>query len=466
MQIAALIVATAFKQCDPEQSDSHLLGKLAPVDASVSSAPRWLRVRLCAMMFLEYVPPALWAVTLGTYIIANTGSSGNQLFDSRFAGLAGISGALGAIAAPLLVGGIADRFLATQWVLAALHACCAVCLWFLSRGWSQPWFFAALIAYFQFFVPTFSLTNSLALRHLPRSREQFPAVRAWGTVGWVIAGLFIGFGWPAWFGESIEATTLPMLLAVVAHVVMALYCLTLPHTPPETIGRLGWQSLTQGGAWTLLRQPRVLMFLTISMLACVPVQFYYSFLNAYMNTMGIHGAAGIMSLGQVCEIACLISMPWMLRRVGIKHTFMLGLLAWVLRYALMAAGAITGSFVALVVAILLHGFCYVFVYVSGQLYLDYLAGPRSRSAAQGLSVLATSGLGHLTGAILAGSAQARYLTPPGVSPPPFDWLTFWLLPLAMFVGVLLLFLATFRVTEESTAPATLPVAPVIEPATG
>lgn len=418
------------------------------------------------MMLLEYVPPALWTVTLGTYIIANTGSSGARLFDSRFAGTVGISGALGAIVAPLLVGGIADRFLATQWVLSVLHACCAVCLWFLSRGWSQPWFLAALIAYYQFLVPTFSLTNSLALRHLPRSLEQFPAVRAWGTVGWVIAGLFIGFAWPAAFGRSIEATTLPMLLAIAAHGVMALYCLTLPLTPPETTGRLSWQALLQGGSLTLLRQPRVVMFLMISMLACIPVQFYYSFLNAYMNTMGIHGAAGIMSLGQVCEIACLISMPWMLSRLGIKHTFMLGLLAWVVRYALMAVGAITGSLVALVVAILLHGFCYVFVYVSGQLYLDYLAGPRSRSAAQGLSVLATSGLGHLTGAILAGAAQAHYLTPPGVSPPPFDWLTFWLIPLVMFVGVLLLFLGTFRVAEESPAPHTLPVAPVIEPATG
>lgn len=438
----------------------------APVVALENSAQRSLSARLCAMMFLEYVPPALWTVTLGTFIIDNTGASGAQLFNARFAGTVGISGAIGAIAAPLVVGSVADRFLATQWVLAVLHACCAVCLWFISRGWSQAWFFAALIAYYQFLIPTFSLTNSLALRHLPRSREQFPAVRAWGTVGWVVAGLFIGFAWPAWFGESIESTTRPMLLAIGAHVITALFCLTLPNTPPEMIGRFGWQSVMQGGAVVLLRQPRVMLFLAISMLACIPVQFYYSFLNAYMNTMGIHGAAGIMSLGQICEIACLVAMPWMLRRFGIKHTFMLGLLAWILRYLLMVAGAVTGSMLALIGAILLHGFCYVFVYVSGQLYLDFLAGPRSKSAAQGLSVLATSGLGHLIGALLAGSAQARYLTPPGVTPPPFDWLTFWLIPLAMFVGVLLLFLGTFHVTEESAAPSPLPVAPVIEPATG
>jgi MFS family permease len=178
------------------------------------------------------------------------------------------------------------------------------------------------------------------------------------------------------------------------------------------------------------------------------------------------GAAGIMTLGQVSEILCLLAMPWMLGRLGIKHTFMLGLVAWILRYALMALDTATASAVPLVAGILLHGFCYVFVYVSGQIYLDYLAGTRNRAAAQSLCVLATSGIGHLLGAILAGYTQAWLLTPPGISPPPYDWLTFWLIPAAMFVGVLLLFLGKFHVAEESPPPQTLPVAPVIEPATG
>jgi nucleoside transporter len=416
------------------------------------------------MMFLEYVPPGLWAVTLGTYILANTGKDGGRLFDSSFAGTAAISGALGALTAPLLIGGLAIRFFAAQWVLAGVHAICAGCLYFLSRGWSQPWFFATLVVYYQFLVPTFALTNSLTLQHLRESRKQFPRVRAWGTVGWILAGLFVGYFWPAWFGHSIEDLTTPMLLGIGAHLVMAVYCLTLPHTPPESIGVIGWKSIMQGGTISLLRQPRVLLFLTISMLACIPTVFFYSFLNANMNYMGIHGAAGLMTLGQVCEIACLVVMPWVLERIGIKHTFLLGLIAWIARYGLMAVGAKTEMPVFVVAAISLHGLCYVFVYVSGQIYLDYLAGPRSRAAAQSISVLATSGLGHLIGAIIAGIAQARLLTPPGVTPAPMNWIVFWLLPLGMFVAVLLLFLGKFHIAEETAPPDTLPSIPAVEPA--
>ena len=397
-----------------------------------------IRLRLSTMMFLEFFVWGAWFVTLGTYLAADLGASGSQI------ALAFLTQSLGAILAPFIVGLIADRFFAAQRILGVLHLFSAVMLFLAGRqGDFGAFFVFALLAMISF-MPTLALANSISFRRLTSPERQFPAIRVFGTIGWIVAGLLIGWlGWEA--GGALENT---FVMAAIGSALLGVYAFTLPHTPPETTGdRVTVRDVLGLDALALLKSRSYLVFFLASILICIPLAFYYNFTNLYLNEIGVQSAAAVQSLGQVSEALFLLVMPLMLRKLGVKRTLLIGMLAWALRYALFAFGDAGSLLWLVIIGLVLHGVCYDFFFVAGQIYTDRFAPKHVRSAAQGLISLATYGVGLLIGSLISGPIVDAFLAADGAH----DWRTIWLIPAALAVGVALFFAALFRERETVEA---------------
>ncbi|WP_193105435.1 nucleoside permease [Brachybacterium sp. FME24] len=396
------------------------------------------RTRLSAMMFLEFFVWGAWFVTLGTYLAANLEASGSQI------ALAFLTQSLGAILAPFIVGLIADRFFAAQRILGVLHLFSAVMLFLAGRQDDFGGFFVFALLAMISFMPTLALANSISFRRMESPEKQFPSVRVFGTIGWIIAGLLIG--WLGW--ESGGALQHTFVMAAIGSALLGIYAFTLPHTPPEqSDGPPTVRDVLGLDALALLTSRSYLVFFIASILICIPLAFYYNFTNLYLNEIGVPRAAAVQSLGQVSEVLFLLVMPLMLKKLGIKRTLLIGMLAWAARYALFAFGD-AGSLIWLVIlGLVLHGVCYDFFFVAGQIYTDRFAPAKVRSAAQGLISLATYGVGLLIGSLISGPIVDAFLASDGTH----DWLTIWLIPAALAVLVTVFFAALFR--EKETVKA-------------
>ena len=397
-----------------------------------------LRLRLSTMMFLEFFVWGAWFVTLGTYLAADLGASGSQI------ALAFLTQSLGAILAPFIVGLIADRFFAAQRILGVLHLFSAVMLFLAGRQQEFGAFFVFALLAMISFMPTLALANSISFRRLDSPERQFPAIRVFGTIGWIIAGLLIGWlGWEA--GGALGNT---FVMAAIGSGLLGVYAFTLPHTPPEPTGdRVTVRDVLGLDALALLKSRSYLVFFLASILICIPLAFYYNFTNLYLNEIGVRSAAAVQSLGQVSEALFLLIMPLMLKKLGIKRTLLIGMLAWALRYALCAFGDAGSLLWLVIIGLVLHGVCYDFFFVAGQIYTDRFAPKHVRSAAQGLISLATYGVGLLIGSLISGPIVDAFLAADGTH----QWRAIWLIPAALAVGVALFFAALFRERETAAA---------------
>ena len=409
-----------------------------------------LMTRMSAMMFLQYWPLGTWGVTVGTYIAANTGQQGAGTFSAGFVGYSTAAGAIGSLLSPVVIGFLSDRFFPAQVLLALMHLGCAVAAWGMYESQTQTAFFLWLLLYFQCFIPAATLTNKIALKHLADVDAEYPLVRIFGSVGWIVAGLFLGFVWPLVNGGSIDATRIPLMIGAAGSLLMALFSLTLPHTPPEPRSD-GAGLRTFRDSDELLQNKPLIAFLVISMLACIPSMAYNNYGNLFLNTQAYARPAALMTLGQISDVLCLWATPWLIARFGLGFLFVTGVIAWGIRYGLLATGSFYQTAWPVYTAILIHGPCYVFVYVIGVMYVDRLADRAHRGAAQGLNALATTGLGHLLGAVTVGFAQQTFLTPEGVSPPPYNWPAFWLVPAAVSAVTVVLFQFAFRARRTKNA---------------
>ena len=358
-----------------------------------------LRIRLSFMMLLEYFIWGAWYVTLGTWLATSLHFSGQQI------GLAAGTTAVGAIIAPFFVGLIADRLFNTQRVLALLHIAGAILLYIASLQTSFLPFYGTVLAYCLCFMPTLALTNSLAFRQMKDPREQFGSIRVLGSGGWILAGLLIGT-------LRLEATGTPMRLAAAASLLMGVYCFTLPNTPPlAKTERLSLASVFPREALNLLRERSMLVFAIASFLICIPLQFYYAFTNLFLNQAGVSNAAGKMTGGQISEVICMMLIPWFFRRLGVKYMLAAGMLAWIARYIFFAYGNVDSRMWMLWAGILLHGICYDFFFVTGQIYIDRKAPLNLRASAQGVITFITYGIGMFFGSWLSGAVVNHYALP-------------------------------------------------------
>ena len=402
-----------------------------------------IKVRLGIMMFLEYFIWGAWYVTVGTWLSTTLHFTGQQV------GLIAGSTAVGAIVAPFFVGLIADKLFATEKVLAVLHIAGAVLLFFASRQGSFTSIYAVILLYCLCFMPTLALTNSLSFRLMQDPKIEFGPIRVLGTAGWIVAGLGIG-------AMKLEATTHPLEIAAAVSALMGVYCLSLPHTPPlARDGKFSIGSLFPREAIALLKERSMAVFAIASFLICIPLQFYYAFTNLFLNKTGVVNAAGKMTGGQMSELFCMLLIPWFFRRLGVKYMLAAGMFAWVLRYLLFAYGNAGSGVWMFWLGILLHGICYDFFFVTGQIYIDRKASLALRAAAQGLISFITYGLGMFVGSWLSGLVVDHYAQtgPDGLV--TYDWRSIWIFAAATSAVVLVLFLVTFfeREAGEVRAPA-------------
>jgi nucleoside transporter len=403
-----------------------------------------LRIRLSLMMLLEYFIWGAWYVTLGTWLATGLHFSGQQI------GLAAGTTAVGAIIAPFFVGLVADRIFHTQRVLALLHLAGGLLLYVASRQTSFVAFYVIVLLYCLCFMPTLALTNSLAFRQMRNPQEQFGSIRVLGSAGWIVAGLLIGT-------LRLEATAIPMQIAAIASIAMGLYCLSLPDTPPlARSSQIGIHSIFPREAVDLLRERSMLVFALASFLICIPLQFYYAFANLFLNQSGVRNAAGKMTGGQISELLCMLLIPWFFRRLGVKYMLASGMLAWVARYLLFAYGNVDARMWMLWGGILLHGICYDFFFVTGQIYIDRKAPVSLRASAQGLITFITYGLGMLAGSWLSGAVVNHYTLAVPQGGLTYDWRSIWTFSAAASAVVLIMFLFSFS-DKQTDAAMLLPI---------
>jgi len=390
--------------------------------------PFSIRARLSAMMFLNYVIWGAWYVTLSTYLTSTLHFSGAQ------AGAVFGTTALASMISPFFVGLIADRYFATERVLAFLHFAGALLLWRVASAQSFASVYGLLLAYCLCYFPTIALTNSLTLQHVKDPGRDFPLIRVFGTLGWIAIGVVVG-------SMAVERSATPFLLASAASIAMGIFSLVLPHTPPGAKGEAFSVRRVLGlDALVMLKDRSFLVFVIASVLACIPLTFYFSFTNDYLNEVHVTNAAGKMTLGQVSEVGMMLVMPWVLRRVTVKGILLIGLVSWAIRYLLLAFGNAGPGVWMFYAAILLHGICYDFFFMTGQLYTDQQSPAHLRSAAQGLITFMTYGIGMYAGSLISGNALDFFTTASGVH----DWKTFWLSSAAGAFAILLIVAALFR----------------------
>jgi len=315
-------------------------------------------------------------------------------------------------------------------------------------------FILLLLLYNLCYMPTLGLANSLAFHHIQSQEKQFPLIRVFGTIGWIVAGLSISFVLGPLIGVVAERTALPVYTAATASVLLGLYSFTLPHTPPPGAGqRVSLRSIAGLDALAQLGDRPFYVFIVASFLLCIPLAAYYNFTQIFLGDAGVTRIAATQSLGQMSEVGFMLLMPLMFVRLGVKRMLMVGMAAWVLRYALFAIAAPTAIFSMILIGILLHGVCYDFFFVTGQIYVDKKSTPAVRGQAQGFLVLVTYGIGMLIGAQVAGNVYNRFLD--GAAHLTLErWPSFWMLPAGFAAVVLLFFAALFR---PGTARAPQPV---------
>jgi nucleoside transporter len=394
--------------------------------------PTFLKTRLAVMMFLQYVIWGSWYVTISTYLTQTLHFSGTQ------AGAVFGTVSVASLVSPFFVGLVADRFFATERVMSVLYALSAIAVFMVTRVESFAAVYSLMLLFCLCYFPTIALTNSITMQQVADPGRDFPPIRTMGTVGWIVINLIVGF-------MRVEADSAQFLLASAACVVMAIYSLVaLPHTPPPARGQqVTWRRVLGLDALAMLKQRTFAVFAVASVLACIPLTFYYSFTNAYLNEIGVVNAAGKMSLGQMSELVMMLSMPLIFRFASVRAILLTGLAAWAARYLLLAYGNPGPGMWMIYIAIVLHGVCYDFFFVTGQLYTDQEAPAHLRSTAQGFITFITYGVGMLIGSLLSGSAL-DYFTTTAADGVVRDWRLFWISSAVMSAVIGLFVLFWFR----------------------
>jgi nucleoside transporter len=392
------------------------------------------RVKLSTMMFLQFFIWGSWFVTMGTYLGKTLAASGTQNATAYS------SQSWGAIIAPFIIGLIADRFFSAQKVLGVLHLIGAALLYYITTIPNFDGFLPVIFAYMIAYMPTLALVNSVSFKQMTNPSKEFPPIRILGTLGWIVAGLVIG--WLGW--EQNNSLVLTFKMAAIASLILGLLSFALPSTPPAKKGQKTTMSDIMGlDSIGLLKNTSYLIFFIASVAICIPLAFYYNFTNPFLNELKMEGAAAKQSIGQMSELAFMALMPLFFIRLGVKKMLAVGMLAWVLRYVFFAYGDIGSNYWMLIAGIVLHGICYDFFFVTGQIYTDNLAGERFKSAAQGFITLATYGVGMLIGSYMSGPIVDHWKTAEG-----HNWQAIWLIPAGIAGVVLLVFIIFFKDTNQ------------------
>ncbi|NER14418.1 MFS transporter [Leptobacterium flavescens] len=399
---------------------------------------RKIQFQLSLMMFLEFFIWGGWFVTLGTFLGNNLNASGGEIAQAFS------TQSWGAIIAPFIIGLIADRYFNAERILGILHLVGAFLMYQMSNATDFNVFYPYVLGYMILYMPTLALVNSVSFNQMKDPAKQFPFIRVWGTVGWIVAGLLISFAFKWDSLENIENGLLAntFMMTAVASAILGLLSFSLPKTPPKVNKdeKVTVSDILGLDALKLLKDRNFLVFFISSVLICIPLAFYYQNLSPFLTESKVENSTAWASAGQISEVLFMLLLPFFFKKYGFKKTILVGMIAWAVRYVLFAYGNGDSLFFMLVLGIVLHGICYDFFFVSGQIYTDSKAGEKFKSAAQGLITLATYGVGMLIGFWVAGKITDEFARPDNTH----VWETIWIYPAAFAFAVMLLFGVLFK----------------------
>jgi nucleoside transporter len=386
--------------------------------------------KLSVMMLLEYFIWGAWYVTMGTYMAEFLGASGTQI------GAAYSALAIATIISPFFVGMVADRFFAAQKIMGVLHLVGAALLYLATVVNDNTTFYWIILVYSLLYMPTIALSNSIAFGQMTDPGKQFPWIRVFGTLGWIVAGVLIST-------LGLDKSALTFQMAAIASLALGLASFVLPNTPPK--GKTSDSALGTE-AFVLFKDKPYLIFFIAAILVCIPLSFYYGFANVFLNETGMSNVAFKMTFGQISEAVFILAIPFLFNQIGVKKMLLLGMTAWILRYVFFAYGNIDTSVWMLYAGIILHGICYDFFFVTGYMYTEKKAGEKIKNAAQGLFTFATYGVGMVIGTRFSGFT-ADYYSVDGA----FQWQSIWMVPAYIAVAVLIYFILFFKEKKEIKA---------------
>ncbi len=404
-----------------------------------------IKVRLSIMMFLQFFIWGGWFVTLGTFLGNNINATDGQIAQAFS------TQSWGAIIAPFIIGLIADRYFNAERILGVLHLLGALLMYLMANTTDFAVFYPYVFGYMILYMPTLALVNSVAFRTMSDPSKDFSKIRVWGTIGWIVAGLVISyvFAWDAQAAIKAGMLKNTFVMTAIASGLLGLFSFTLPKTPPKAdrTQKATVNEILGLDALKLLKSRNFSVFFFSSVLISIPLAFYYQNANPFLTEIGVEGATGKMTIGQVSEVLFMLLLPLFLKKFGIKKTLLFGMAAWVVRYLLFAYGNADSGVFMLLIGIALHGICYDFFFVSGQIYTDSKAGEKYKSSAQGLITLATYGVGMLIGFWAAGEISSFYTTEDGHA-----WQNVWLIPAAFSALVFVIFGLAFKNEKISYDP--------------
>ena len=384
------------------------------------------------MMFLQFFVWGAWYGQMSKYLFTSLGASGTQV------GNAYSAFSVAMIVAPFFIGMVADRYFAAQKVLGVLNILGAIILFFLIQEKSADHFYWWILAYCLTFAPTIALTSSISMTHMSDPVKEFPIIRVMGTISWFVVTNFVGF-----LGVGDQSTI--FYISMIASVVLGIYAFFLPNTPPKATDKPTFAKIIGADAFVMFKDRSFLIFFISSILICIPLSFYYAMANPSLTDSGMTNVENKMSLGLLSEVLFMLAIPFAMRKFGVKWILIIGLIGWIVRFFLFSNGNGTSGLWMLYLAILIHGLCFDFFFVSGQIYTDAKAGEKIKNQAQGLISLATYGIGMYIGSVLAGIVT-EYYTINGIK----DWGAIWMVPAAIAAIVLVLFLLFFK--DNTTSP--------------
>ena len=384
------------------------------------------KILLSLMMFLQYFIWGAWYVTMGTYMGEHLKSSGVQI------GAAYSALAIATMISPFFVGLIADRFFAAQRIMGVLHLMGAVLLFLATKITGNTAFYWVILFYSLLYMPTIALSNSIAFNQMTDPGKQFPWIRVFGTLGWIVAGLMIG-------GLKIEPTIYTFMIAGGVSATLGLLSFILPDTPPKGKQASSASKALGTEAFVLFKSKPYLVFFIAAILVCIPLSFYYGWANPFLNELMVENAAGKMTMGQFSEAIFILAIPFLFNRIGVKKMLLMGMTAWILRYIFFAYGNTGVNMWMLYAGIILHGVCYDFFFVTGYMYTEKKAGEKIKNAAQGLFTFATYGVGMFIGTLISGKVVDKYLIPEG-----HNWKGIWFVPAYIALAVLIYFILFFK----------------------
>ncbi|MBK9509527.1 MAG: nucleoside permease [Cytophagaceae bacterium] len=389
-----------------------------------------VRIQLIVMMFLMFFTWGAWYGQMGKYLFSALNATGDQI------GRAYTTFSIASIVAPFFVGMIADRYFSAQKVMGVLNLIGAGILYLLIQTKDPDLFFWYILAYTLTFAPNLALSNSIAMNQMKDPGKEFPFIRVFGTISWIVVTNIVGF---YALGDKVDIFKISMITSVV----WAIFSFTLPDTPPKSTGETSLSKILGVDAFVLFKDKSFLVFFISSVLISIPLAFYYAHANLSLTESNLSNVENKMSFGQMSEVLFMLLIPFALQKFGIKKMLIVGLIAWIIRFIAFGYGDGISSQWILIIGILLHGVCYDFFFVTGQIYTDNKAGEKIKSSAQGLITLATYGIGMGIGSLLSGKVLDAYTTiQNGVT--IHNWTAVWWVPAYIAMVVMLLFILFFR----------------------